>query len=122
MRLYVGLVHYPVYNKNHQIIASAITTFDLHDTARVARTYDVSALFVVTPLAEQRVLAERVCRHWTRGYGAKYNPDRKKAIERIRIVSSLEEAVQAITIAEGEAPLQNGNFYLRRGRVGQLRR
>ena len=58
MRLYVGLVHYPVYNRNRQRIASAITTLDLHDIARLARTYDIRRFFVITPLEDQQRLAE----------------------------------------------------------------
>jgi hypothetical protein len=105
MRLYLGLVHYPVYNKNHQRIAAAITTFDLHDLARVARTYDVRKFFVITPLDDQRTLAEQVRSHWTEGYGARYNRDRKEAIELISVVPSLERALEVITEKEGEAPL-----------------
>ena len=51
MRLYIGLVHYPVYNKNRLRIASAITNFDLHDLSRAARTYGVKKFYVITPLA-----------------------------------------------------------------------
>lgn len=29
--LYLGLVHYPIYNKNMQVIATAVTNFDIHD-------------------------------------------------------------------------------------------
>ena len=39
--LYLGLVHYPIYNKNMQVIATAVTNFDIHDISRTARTYDV---------------------------------------------------------------------------------
>jgi hypothetical protein len=105
MRLYIGLVHYPVYNKNYEIIASAITTLDLHDLARLARTYDVRRFFVITPVDDQRELAERVRRHWTEGYGAKYNRHRKEAIGLIGVVSSLEQAIDEIAQSEGEAPL-----------------
>lgn len=105
MRLYIGLVHYPVYNKNHERIASAITTLDLHDMARLSRTYDIGRLFVITPLEDQQALAERVQRHWIDGYGARYNQDRREAIERIRIVASLNQAVDSIVEIEGEAPL-----------------
>ena len=105
MRLYIGLVHYPVYNKKNEIIASAITTLDLHDIARLARTYDVKQFFVITPLDEQQELAERVLKHWTRGYGAKYNRHRKEAIELVAIAPSLERAVDAVAETEGEAPL-----------------
>ncbi|HIJ20597.1 MAG TPA: RNA methyltransferase, partial [Deltaproteobacteria bacterium] len=36
MRLYTGLIHFPVYNRNSQKIASSITTLDIHDLARLA--------------------------------------------------------------------------------------
>ena len=38
--LFVALIHYPVLNRNGQIVTSAITSLDLHDIARSARTFD----------------------------------------------------------------------------------
>jgi hypothetical protein len=105
MRLYIGLVHYPVYNKNREKIASAITNFDLHDLSRLARTYGARRLFIITPLINQHVLAERISAHWTSGYGAGYNIHRKEALETIKVISNIEEAVDAIREAEGEQPL-----------------
>jgi tRNA (guanine37-N1)-methyltransferase len=105
MRLYIALVHYPVYNKNYQRIASAITTLDLHDLARLSRTYGVKRFFVITPLEDQRSLAERVQRHWTKGYGARYNRHRKEAIELVVVVPSLDRAINTITEMEGAPPL-----------------
>ncbi|MFH1243290.1 MAG: RNA methyltransferase [Pseudomonadota bacterium] len=105
MRLYIGLVHYPVYNKNQEIIASAVTPVDLHDIARSAKTYDVKKFFVITPLDDQQGLAEKVRRHWTEGYGAKYNRHRKEAFELVSIVPSLKRAIDQVTEAEGEHPL-----------------
>jgi hypothetical protein len=105
MRLYVGLVHYPVYNKNYQRIAAALTTLDLHDLSRLAKTYGVRKLYVITPLEDQQGLAESVVRHWTTGYGARYNRHRKEAIELIAVVASLEESVGEIEELEDEEPL-----------------
>lgn len=105
MRLYIGLIHYPVYNKNRQKIASAITTFDLHDLSRLARTYDVKRLFVINPLVDQQRLAERVLRHWAIGYGATYNRYRKEAIELISVAPTLEDSVREIIEIEQEPPL-----------------
>jgi hypothetical protein len=105
MRLYIGLVHYPVYNKNNQTIASAIKTIDNHDIARVARTYGVKRFFVITPLEDQQVLAKRVKNHWIIGYGAKYNRHRKEAIELVTLVSYLGGAIDVIADMEGEPPL-----------------
>ena len=105
MRLYIGLLHYPVYNKNRQRIASAITTVDLHDLSRLARTYGVKRFFVINPLEDQQRLAERVLRHWVSGFGATYNRNRKEAIELIGISPTLEASKEEIMELEGEAPL-----------------
>lgn len=105
MRLYIGLVHYPVYNKNKDIIASAITNFDLHDLSRLAKTFGVKRFFVITPLEDQQELAGRILRHWTSGYGARYNRFRKEAIELISISPSIEKGVEEIAAVEEETPL-----------------
>ena len=105
MRLYIGLLHYPVYNKNRQRIASAITNFDLHDLSRLARTYGAKRFFVITPLKDQQGLAERILRHWTTGYGARYNAYRKEAIGLIAILPSLEETIREVSGIEGERPV-----------------
>lgn len=105
MRLDVGLLHYPVYNRRREAVASAVTTLDLHDISRSARTYDVRRFFVITPLEDQRRLVERVRRHWVEGYGARYNPDRRAAIELLTVVASLHQALERIREEEGERPL-----------------
>jgi hypothetical protein len=104
-RLYVGLVHYPVYNKRSERIASAITSFDLHDLSRLARTYGVRRLFVIIPLRDQQKLAERIIKHWTEGYGADYNVFRKEALELISIYPSLEDCIGVISQNEGTTPV-----------------
>lgn len=105
MRLHVGLLHYPVYNRNYETIASAITTFDLHDCSRLAKTYGVKTFFVITPLEDQQELARRVLDHWTIGYGAGYNWTRKQALELMAVSPSLEACVEEITSREAERPV-----------------
>jgi hypothetical protein len=92
----VALVHYPVLNKNNEIIASAVTNLDLHDIARAAKTYGVKSFYVVTPLKDQIALVGRVISHWTNGAGAIYNPKRRQALELIRIRETLEAVVDDI--------------------------
>ncbi len=108
MRLYMGLVHYPVYNKDYERIASAITTLDLHDLARLARTYAVKRLFIITPLEDQQSLAKRILNHWQVGYGARYNPDRKEALQKTRVVDTLQAALSVVKQMEGCTPLMIG--------------
>ncbi len=105
MRLYTGLVHYPVYNKNREKIASAVTNLDLHDISRISRTYGVKRFFVVTPLSDQQKFVYSLINHWKSGFGASYNIDRKEAIEVIEITASIEAAVDKILDIEGEKPV-----------------
>ncbi|RLB42960.1 MAG: RNA methyltransferase [Deltaproteobacteria bacterium] len=105
MRLYLGLVHFPVYNKNRDTIASAVTTLDIHDISRLARTYGSKGFFVITPLKDQKRLVERIREHWTEGYGGLYNPDRKEALELVHLVDTVEYAREEITKIEGERPV-----------------
>jgi hypothetical protein len=99
--LYLALIHHPVYNKNGEVIASAVSNLDLHDISRAAKTYGVRAFYIVTPLADQRELAERILSHWTEGVGARYNPDRSEALRLIRVAVSLR-AVRDEIAANGE--------------------
>jgi hypothetical protein len=105
MRIYTGLVHYPVYNKNREKITSAVTNLDLHDLSRISRTYGIKRFFVVTPLSDQQEFVTDLINHWKSGFGASYNVDRKEAIEVLEISASIEEAVDKIIEIEGERPI-----------------
>lgn len=104
-KVFIALVHYPVYNRNQQVISTSITNLDLHDIARVATTYNIEGYFVVHPLEVQRQLAGEIMGYWKDGYGAKYNQDRCQAFASLRLVSSLEEAVEVIAGEYGKKPL-----------------
>ncbi|MBW1841009.1 MAG: RNA methyltransferase [Deltaproteobacteria bacterium] len=102
--LFIALTHYPVINKNGDIIASAVTNLDLHDMSRVARTYGIPSFYVVTPLEDQKTLVERIVLHWVKGTGARYNPKRREALELIKIKSDLAEVKNHIQSKSGESP------------------
>lgn len=101
----IALIHFPVYNKPGNVVATAISNVDLHDISRVAMTYGLLKFYVATPLKSQRELAQRIKDHWTAGYGASYNPDRKAAMERLAVVESLEQAEQDLKSLTGRVPL-----------------
>lgn len=105
MAFYIGLVHYPVYNRRREIIASAITNLDLHDLARSAKTYGARRFYVINPLTDQQDLAQRICRHWVSGYGALYNRHREQAISLISVVPTLEKSLADIRDSEGVLPV-----------------
>ena len=104
-RLYVALVHHPVIDKNGATIASAVTNLDLHDIARCCRTYGVKGYHVITPLADQTVLVNRILEHWIAGPGGTYNPKRRQALELIRVKTCFGESVAEIAELEGRRPL-----------------
>ncbi len=103
--VYIALVHHPVYNKNRAVIASALTTIDMHDLARLAATYGMAGFYVVTPLKDQRALAEEMIEHWCRGWGAGYNSNRAEALNLVRLADSLAEAKEAIDGETGREAL-----------------
>ena len=90
MKIDVALIHYPVCNKNSEIIGSAVTNLDLHDIARASRTYGVDTFYVVTPFADQKKLVNEIIDHWQSGHGSTYNPDRKEAFSLIKLVDDVE--------------------------------
>ncbi len=102
--LYVALTHYPVVNKSGDIITSAVTNLDLHDISRAAKTYGVKSFYVVTPLKDQQVLAQRIIAHWTDGSGATYNPARRCALETIKVIDSIADVVDDIKAIENQDP------------------
>ncbi|MBP2651297.1 MAG: hypothetical protein H6Q74_2122 [Firmicutes bacterium] len=103
--VYLGLVHYPIYNKNYEVIATAITNFDVHDISRTARTYSIKRYFVIHPLDSQANLVREMMGYWQEGFGSEYNPDRKEALSILDIVPDIKAAVAKITEAEGVAPI-----------------
>lgn len=114
-RVAAALVHYPVYDRQRAVVTSAITNLDLHDISRSAHSYGLSDLFIVHPVAAQRLLAERVREHWISGSGARRIPDRTPAISILRVVSTLDDALNElgpgarlwVTSARGTGDLLN---------------
>lgn len=102
--LYVGLLHFPMRNRCGEIVATALTSMDVHDIARSARTYGVARYFVVTPLPTQREIAWRIRGFWTEGERATEKSRRGEALEIVWVASDLEETLTWIQEAEGESP------------------
>lgn len=92
--LAIALVHYPVYNKLREVVTTALTNLDLHDIARSSRTFGLDRFYIVTPSKDQQALALRITGHWQEGWGAAYNPDRKEALDIVRVKDTLNDAVQ----------------------------
>lgn len=102
--IHIALVHFPVYNKEKEIVASSVTTLDVHDISRICKTYGVGAFYVVTPLKTQQDLVDRIIGHWTEGFGAEYNPTRKEALANTCVKSRLKDVVEDIAQRSGQKP------------------
>lgn len=102
--VYVALVHYPVYHKDGKVMATSITSLDLHDIARTCVTYGVARYYVINPLKSQQYFARRISRYWLEGPGGPFNPSRKDAFEVVAIRDNLEETIEEIVAIEGARP------------------
>lgn len=102
--IYLALLHYPVYDKDHKVVTTSITNMDIHDIARSARTYGVKRFFVVTPVRTLQALAEKILDHWQHGYGSVYNETRKDALALVTLTDDLNHTIQTIQQETGERP------------------
>ena len=104
----IALVHHPVLDRRGDVVTSAVTNLDIHDLARLATTYNLSRYYLVTPAAEQQLLASRIIGHWQKGAGASYNPDRCQALDCLQVVNSFDDALadwRSLVDSEGIAML-----------------
>ncbi|QGY40079.1 tRNA (guanosine(37)-N1)-methyltransferase TrmD [Pseudodesulfovibrio cashew] len=102
--LYIALCHYPVLNKFGEKVAVSVTNLDLHDMARVTRTYGLGGFYATTPIEDQQALAEQLLAHWKQGAGAKANPDRAEALSKVKVFDDIEAAILDITRQTGQCP------------------
>ncbi|OGQ84466.1 MAG: tRNA (guanosine(37)-N1)-methyltransferase TrmD [Deltaproteobacteria bacterium RIFCSPLOWO2_12_FULL_60_19] len=92
-RLYIALLHHPVYDKNGEIVTTAVTNMDIHDIARAGKTYGLRGFYVVTPVKALQRLALKIIAHWEEGYGSRYNETRKEALALARVKDTLDDAI-----------------------------
>ena len=95
-RVAIALVHHPVLDRAGAIVTSAITNIDVHDLSRSARTYGASDFFVTSPIEAQRRLVETILGHWTHGSSGDRIPSRRDALEIVRVVPTLGDAIEAL--------------------------
>ena len=97
------LLHYPVILEGKKCGASSLTNLDVHDIARISRSYGMGPFYVVTPLEDQLRLLRAILRHW-RAAASPARRDRSRALALVRGVASLEEAVALAADRAGVAP------------------
>jgi hypothetical protein len=102
--LFIALIHHPVLDRRGRIVTSAITSLDVHDLARSARTFGVGRFFVIHPIAEQREFAKRVVSHWFGEHGRQHDSRRQDALRLVKVVSTLDDAVLEIEAETSRKP------------------
>jgi hypothetical protein len=102
--LYIALLHYPVLNKDGEVVTTAIVNMDIHDIARCSKTYNIQCYYIVNPISAQRDLAKEIISHWREGYGANFNQSRKDAFELVRLKENLDDVLGEIEGQTGFTP------------------
>jgi tRNA (guanine37-N1)-methyltransferase len=103
---YVALMHSDVLVGEARIPGmTSVTSIDIHDIARSAKTYGMTGFFIVTPLVDQQKVVHKMLDFWKKGVGFDYNRCRYDAIQLVDLVDSLGAVVEAIEKKEGKKPL-----------------
>lgn len=95
-KVYIALIHYPVYNKKKDVVTTCITGFDLHDIARSALTFGVSKYFVVNPLPSQIKFAERIVGCWREEKSFTHNWTRAEAFKLIELRANVNDVIREL--------------------------
>lgn len=103
--LFCALVHYPVVNKEKKSVAVSLTNLDIHDIGRCSCTYGLGGYYITTPIEDQQRMLAELLHHWVSGPGTAANPDRGEALQIIRGVRLIEDAVKDISERTGQNPL-----------------
>ena len=119
-RFAVGLLHYPILDREKRIVATNVTNFDIHDIARAATVYGAERYYIIHPAQEQLMFVDRILDHWRVGNGSKFNPFRRTALKDVYAVPTLEAAKahwkettgeDCFTVATHARPVPGTTFY-----------
>lgn len=84
---------------------SSVTSIDVHDIARSARTFGVRHYFVVTELLDQQAIVNRLLYFWQDGAGVTYRESRHEALKEVSCIARLQAVIEEIEQREGKRPL-----------------
>ncbi len=87
---------------------TSITNLDIHDIARLSKTFEIGKFFVVSPVESQKSHAKAIIEHWTEGFGSTYNVFRKQAFEKVELKDTLEDCIEKIKNDTGRKPVVVG--------------
>jgi len=92
---YLVVMHTDVVLPTGEVGETSITSIDMHDIARSARTYGVENVFIVTPLEDQQKIVRRLLTFWQEE-GRAYNMSRQDAVARVELAESFDSVISKI--------------------------
>jgi tRNA (guanine37-N1)-methyltransferase len=102
---YAVLMHDEIMLPQERIGTTSVTSLDLHDIARSARTYGLKKYFIVTPLVDQQRIVKTLLDFWNIGAGVTYNKERHEAVSLVELYSTFDEVKKRIVELENKEPL-----------------
>jgi len=103
---YIALLHADVFIGNQeQVGTTSVTSLDIHDIARSARTYDLRQFFIVTPLQDQQKIVKKLLSFWQTEEGVEYNKNRHEALNQVCLADTLDQVIASIEKQEGVKPI-----------------
>lgn len=103
---YAALMHADVMVRgSDQVGTTSVTSIDIHDIARSAKTYGLEQFFIVTPLRDQQHIVTTLLDFWQKGAGFEYNESRFEALKQVNLLDSLDQVIESIEKKEGKKPL-----------------
>lgn len=102
---YAVIMHSEVNLPGNIIGTTSVTSLDIHDIARSARTYGFQGYFIVTPLLDQQKIVEKLLSFWKTAEGMDYNAHRHEALDYVSLYESLDKVIDKIEQSEGKKPV-----------------
>lgn len=101
----MALLHNEIQLEGGRVGATSVTSLDIHDIARSAKTYGIKNYFIVTELLDQQKIVRKLLDFWQIGSGIEYNASRHEAVRQVELKDTFESAIKAIEEREGKRPL-----------------
>ena len=102
---YAVLMHDEINLPNGFVGTTSVTSLDIHDIARSARTYGMQGYTIVTPLVDQQRIVQKLLDFWKTDVAIDYNHHRHEALDYVDLKENLDSVVNRIEMSEGKKPL-----------------
>jgi len=104
--IHLVLRHDGVLDRRGRTVDASVTQVDLHDLCRLAITFGLAGVHCVTPMPAQQEITRQTIAFWREGYGQRYNPDRKTALDLLHLHEDFETMLSSVP---GARPLLLGS-------------